>query len=191
MNTYISILRGINANGHREIIMADLKQVYISLGLGRVITYMKSGNVVFSSERTNNKILVGEIELAIVNSFGLEVSVQVIGLNDFRKIYQQNSFINLRHEDTSLLYVTFLEHEPDKVLLKNLKKEQQGADEFIFDGTSIYLFCPNGYGRTKLNNTFFEIRLKTKATTRNWKTVTRLVEMAGAIERRIKLNKNF
>ena len=53
-----------------------------------------------------------------------------------------------------------------------------GADELVVRGRDVYLHCPNGYGTTKINNTFFEKRLKAIATTRNWNSVTTLLELA-------------
>jgi uncharacterized protein (DUF1697 family) len=52
-----------------------------------------------------------------------------------------------------------------------------GVDEFRVIGRQVFLFCPDGYGNTKLTNTFFEKKLRSEATTRNWKTVNALVEL--------------
>ncbi len=65
--------------------------------------------------------------------------------------------------------------------MDKIKKGTYDPDEFIFDGNNVYLFCPNGYGNTKLNNNFFENKLKITATTRNWKTVNELVVMGDDI----------
>ena len=180
MTTYISILRGINVSGQRKIKMADLKEVYVSLGFQKVETYIQSGNVIFCCEQADEKKLVQKIELAIRTVFGFDVPVQVLELSKLKKVYAGNPFVNDRHKDISVLHVTFLAHEPDSDLLKRIETDPKSADEFIVAGTVIYLFCPNGYGRTKLTNTFFETKLKIRATTRNWKTVTKLVELASA-----------
>jgi len=73
-----------------------------------------------------------------------------------------------------------LENIPDQGLIDNLKSIQYGNDEYIIWEKTIFVFCPNGYGRIKLTNTFFENKLKTSTTTRNWKTITKLVELSSS-----------
>ena len=180
MRTYISILRGINVSGQRKIKMADLAQLYRSLNCSEVITYIQSGNVIFKSDG-NAEILAAEIELAIFKEFGFEVPVQVFELIQFVKVYNSNPFVNDRHEDIAVLHATFLSEKPDDKLLTEIRTDPKSADEFIVAGQTIYLFCPNGYGRTKLTNTFFETKLKTRATTRNWKTIGKLIELASGM----------
>ncbi len=75
--------------------------------------------------------------------------------------------------------MTFLDGAPDPALLADLDTAAEGADQFSMRGHEIYVWCPTGYGRTVLSNEFFERRLKLAATTRNWRTVTRLAELAG------------
>jgi uncharacterized protein (DUF1697 family) len=90
-----------------------------------------------------------------------------------------NKFISERGEDISKLHVTFLSEEPDMDLAGKLRKEEYFPDEYYIQGKTVYLFCPQGYGNTKLSNTFFEKKLKVQATTRNWKTI---LELAGISE---------
>jgi uncharacterized protein (DUF1697 family) len=82
--------------------------------------------------------------------------------------------------DPSKLLVTFLASAPAKKKADALAVPDGGTDEFaVGQGrTEVYVHCPNGYGRTKLNNSFFEKKLDVVATTRNWKTVNKLLEMA-------------
>src|SRR6202008_1647475 len=93
-------------------------------------------------------------------------------------VLQNNPFINKRKEDVTKLHVTFLSAEPEKANIDKIKGGNYVADEFRVTGKTVYLFCPNGYGNTKLSNTFFENKLKVTATTRNWKTINELVIMA-------------
>ena len=178
---YISILRGINVSGQRKIKMANLKDVYVSLGFQNVITYIQSGNVIFKSNEEDTKKVAAEIEAAILKSFGFDVPVLVIELARLTRVYTSNPFVNERHEDEAFLHVTFLEENTDVHLLNKITTDPKSTDEFVISGSAIYLYCPNGYGRTKLNNNFFENKLKAKATTRNWKTITNLVELASKI----------
>jgi len=75
-------------------------------------------------------------------------------------------------------YVTFLEVAPDRKLVTAIDGGAYLPDEFVVDGREVFVRCPNGYGRTKINNTYFERKLATRATTRNWNTVTLLLDWA-------------
>ena len=175
VNTYISLLRGINVSGQKKIRMEELKELYESLGYSSVTTYIQSGNVVFDA---CGRGLDGQIEASIKNHFGYSVPVLVRGKEEFRTILDNNPFINDRNEDISSLHVVFLSQQPDPAVLEKLAQVESGADEYYVKGSEIYLYCPNGYGRTKLSNTVIEKKLQLKATTRNWKTVNKLYEIA-------------
>jgi len=179
MNTFISMLRGINLGGHKMIRMAELKSLYEALDLVNVKTYVQSGNVVFDSPERDASKLASLIEAQIERSFGHAVSILIRSPNDFQRIVDTNPFLHGRNEDPAKLHVTFLYSSPSKSQLSNLGVPKGEADEFFVGNQEIFLFCPNGYGRTKLPNNFFEKKLDTPATTRNWKTVTALHQMAN------------
>lgn len=172
MKTYISLLRGINVSGHKKIVMADLKKLYETLDFKNVTTYIQSGNVIFES--ATNKNLEQRIEKAISDTFTFEVPVIITTAAELKKIIENNPFIHEKNIDTEKLHVTFLAKEP-KIGTITAHYE---PDSFTIIGKAIYLYCPNGYGRTKLTNTFFEKKLDTQATTRNWKTVLKLSSMS-------------
>ena len=79
------------------------------------------------------------------------------------------------------MHVTFLYETPEQTNIDKIIVGIFGNDEFIISGKAIYLFCPDGYGNTKLSNAFFETKLKVTATTRNWKTIGELVKIAENI----------
>ena len=62
---YISLLRGINVGGNKKVKMAELKDVYLSLGFEDVQTYIQSGNVLFSVRKIASKKLEKRIKDAI------------------------------------------------------------------------------------------------------------------------------
>ncbi len=95
-------------------------------------------------------------------------------------ISKNNPFIK-RKADVAFLHVTFLSDEPEKPNLLKIAEGPYGKDKFIVSGKAVYLFCPGGYGNTKLSNTFFENKLKVVATTRNWKTVNELARMSESV----------
>jgi uncharacterized protein (DUF1697 family) len=178
MKTSISILRGINVSGHNPIKMKALQEMYENLGFRNVRTYIQSGNVIFESDQPETGEIEKMISAEILNAFDFKVPVLVLQLEELKYISVHNDFILKRGEDISKLHVTFLSEEPEKNLTENIGKEQYLPDEYYFNGRAVYLFCPQGYGNTKLSNTFFEKKLQVQATTRNWKTVLELVKLA-------------
>jgi uncharacterized protein (DUF1697 family) len=180
MNTFISMLRGVNVSEQNKIRMAELADLYHSLSLVNVETYVQSGNVVFEATEQEASKLAELIETQIEGTFGYTVSVFMRDVANFQRIIHNNPFLNKRAKDPARLYVTFLYSSPSESKLSNMASLDAGADEFIVGEQAIYLFCPNGYGRTKLSNNLFERKLGLPATTRNWKTVTTLYSMAAA-----------
>jgi uncharacterized protein (DUF1697 family) len=161
--------------------MDALRALYEKIGFKQVKTYIQSGNVVFQTNKTNSKSLEKKIAESITGNFGFDVPVMVKEAEEIYEILKNNSFINKRKEDVSKLHVTFLSDKPAKAAADKLKEGNYGADEFIIADKNVYLFCPGGYGNTKLSNTFFENKLKLTATTRNWKTINELAGMAESI----------
>ena len=176
--TYVALVRGINVGGRKRVAMADLRRLFEDLDAEDVRTYVQSGNVVFGSREPPNK-LVRAVEEGIRRSLGLDVSVLVKTREQLAKIVEGNPFL-AAGADPAKLHVTFLAAEPAPRRIRGLDPKRFEPDEFRVAGQEIYLHCPNGYGRTKLSNTFFERELAVAATTRNWKTVTTLAELANA-----------
>jgi uncharacterized protein (DUF1697 family) len=178
MKTYITILRGINVSGHKMIKMADLKKMFETLPFENVRTYIQSGNVVFDARAEDEQDFEKLIHNTIQKTFSFSVPVIVLEAKELKNVWQDNPFLKGRNEDVTQLHVTFLDEIPNNNLVEKLKETAQFLpDEWILDGRAIYLFCPNGYGKTKLTNNFFENKLKVTATTRNWKTVNELISM--------------
>lgn len=171
MNTYISLLRGINLGGHKKIKMGELKNLYEGLELADVETYVQSGNVVFQSKEADAAKVAGLIEAQIEQTLGYAVTVFMRRPADFQRLLDKNPFAD---EDPGKLHVTFLYREPSAEDVANLNINHDEGEDFVISGREIFLFCPNGYGRTKLSNNAFERKLKVPATTRNWKTVNAL-----------------
>ena len=176
MNTFISMLRGINVSGKNRIMMAALKEMYLGLGFSNVVTYVQSGNVVFDSAETDAAALTRVIQTAITQSFDLDVPVIIRDKSRFQQLLEGNPFTHARNEDPAKLHITFLSDVPTL----GIPAIPNGChDEFVLDDKELYLFCPGGYGETKLSNSFFERKMKVTATTRNWKTVNTLYEIAS------------
>jgi uncharacterized protein (DUF1697 family) len=182
MQTYICILRGINVSGSKIIKMDALRKMFDDLQFKNAQTYIQSGNIIFQDRKTACDILAKKIAKQILADFGFEVPMMVKERGELKDVLQNNPFVHERKRDLAKLHVTFLSHEPAKEGLEKLKAGDYGADEYSFCGGVVYLFCPDGYGKTKLNNNFLESKLKMAATTRNWKTINELVRIAEAIE---------
>ena len=182
MTTYISILRGINVSGQKMIKMDALKQMYAELNFKNIHTYIQSGNVVFQNKKAKEPDLEKKISKKILEQFGFEVPVLVRDIEYLKQVLKNNPFAKDKTKDISYLHVTFLSAIPEQTKFDKVKDGQYQEDEFHLSGNVIYLFCPNGYGNSKLSNNFFESKLKVVATTRNWKTTNELVSIAEKIE---------
>lgn len=174
------MLRGINVSGQKKVPMKELKAAYEALGYENVRTYIQSGNVVFETAKKKTDIaLAKEIKHQIEATFGFDVPVMIRSLEEMNHALEHNPFLKRKDIDLAKLHVTFLSEVPSKENLAKLKEVNYPPDEFILEGKEIYLHIPVSYGNTKLNNNFFESKLKVTATTRNWKTVNELVKIAS------------
>jgi uncharacterized protein (DUF1697 family) len=176
--TYVSLLRGINVSGHKIIKMEQLRKSFEALGLGDVQTYVQSGNVVFKAPKQSSERLSSQIREKIARDFGFSVPVIIRSSEEVRRAIENNPFLKQRGIDSSKLHVTFLSKAPEKDRLKALEALPTKPDQFRCSGTEVYLYCPDGYGRTKLSNNALERVLGVTATTRNWNTVNKLYEMS-------------
>lgn len=177
MPTYVSMLRGINVSGKNKIKMDDLRKLYEAVGHADVITYIQSGNVIFKSPSDQSADLARGIEQRIAGELGLEVRVLLRSADELASVIESNPF-HSEGVDPSKLHVTFLAEQCDPTRNASIQVPGDGPDEFRIVGREIYLYCPEGYGETKLNNAFWERRLRAAATTRNWNTVTKLLQLA-------------
>jgi uncharacterized protein (DUF1697 family) len=178
---YIAMLRGINVSGQKAIRMERLRESCGALGFRSIETYVQSGNVVFVEGPKLASSLSKDIGQAVLHDFGFDVTVLVRTSTEMRDLIQRNPFLKERGVDPSRLYVTFLSEAPSKKVLKNADGLSSEPDRFHIGRQEIYLYCPGGYGKTKLSNTAFEKALSVRATTRNWKTVNALFEMASKL----------
>lgn len=177
--TYISLLRGINIAGQKAIKMADLQSLYQSLDFQNITTYIQSGNVIFDSPTRSANTLQQQIQSAIQTHYNFHVPVILRTARQFKTLIQNCPYhpIDLPTQGSKTL-VTFYDQKPTPANINTLKTYIQSPDQLIIQNTHAYLHCPNGYGRTKLNNNFQEAKLKTQATTRNWKTILKLYELS-------------
>ena len=179
MTKHISILRGINVGGKKKIKMADLKCLYELLGFQNVVTYIQSGNVIFDATAKCKADLKTMIEEAIEDRYGFHVPVAIRTNHEIGNIIRLCPFgtVDLVEEGTKVL-VTFLSSEPSEAKISAIQNYVVAPEDLVVRGREVYLYCPNGYGRSKLTTTFLERKLEVKATTRNWKSVHKLYELS-------------
>ena len=179
MAIYVAMLRGINVGGQKIVKMESLRASFEGLGFSRVRTYVQSGNVVFEASKDSSSKLSSRIGEKILSDFGFTVPLILRTSGEMKKTVSDNPFLKEKGIDSSKLHITFLSGFPDATALRKLDTLDRGPDQFRVNGREIYLYCPEGYGRTKLSNTTFERLLSIDATTRNWKTVSTLAEMSS------------
>ena len=181
MAKYISILRGINVGTGRKVLMADLKRLCENLGLQNVQTYIQSGNVVFELQQPES---VSEFETHLqkvfTETFGFDIPVLVRTSEEWAESIAQNPFLKEKNVDVDRLHLTCLKEIPSLELLEKIKTFQYLPDRYEIIGKNVFIFCAAGYGTSRLVNSFFESKLKTPATTRNWKTVMKLHELSNS-----------
>jgi uncharacterized protein (DUF1697 family) len=174
---WIALLRGINLGARNKVAMADLRALFEELGADDVSTYVQSGNVVFRSTRSRAQLRQATVE-GISERLGLDLTIVLLTNAELARLEQGNPFASSQ-PDPVKLHVTFLAERPQAGRVRELRKLEFEPDEFEVAGTAVYLHCPQGYGRSKLSNAFFEKQLGVAATTRNWRTVKALAELAS------------
>jgi uncharacterized protein (DUF1697 family) len=159
--------------------MADLKSLYEFLGFQNVVTYIQSGNVIFDTTVKNKDVLKAKIEDAIEKRFKFYVPVQIRTNREIGNILENCPFgsVDLGDDGTKVL-VTFLSSKPSEVRVSYIQKYVLPPEKLFVRGKEVYLYCPNGYGKSKLSNIFLEHKLGVEATTRNWKSVNKLHELS-------------
>lgn len=158
--------------------MRDLESTFLKLGAQSVRTYIQIGNVVFQYPETEIKLLSERIKTQIKQDYEYDLPVLVLKLESLTKLIHANPFSADNKKDKRFIHITFLHEKPGLYDQNRIKGKISGEEEFLISDEAVFLYCPNGYGKTKLNNNFFEGSFKVEATTRNWKTTMKLLEMA-------------
>jgi len=203
---FVALLRAVNVSGQNRVPMAELRAALGGFGLTRVETYLQSGNAVFDTAGgeqagASAQELATAIEVRIERDLGPRVGVLVLAADDFARAVAANPFVGAPGLDEQWLHATFLlgsAGESDfgaaseaafsavyETAFGKLSLPAQAGERAAFVGSPplaapvVYLYLPNGYGRTKLTNAYFERSLGAAATTRNWRTVLALAAMSA------------
>jgi uncharacterized protein (DUF1697 family) len=158
--------------------MDQLRASFASLGFSDVLTYIQTGNVLFTSPSKNEKALAATIEQQLAADFGDSPAVLVRTVSDLQRIGAASPYAKAG-VNPSRHHVTFLDHAPPKNIVASLELPPSGNDELFIEGREVFVYTPDGYAGSKLTGSFLERRLGVVSTTRNWNTVTKLCELAA------------
>lgn len=178
MKTYIALLRGINVSGHKKIRMVDLRLMMENLGFENVQTYIQSGNVIFKSGEPKSEKLEDQVKTGIADAFGFDVPVLVKKRAEIEQILQDSPFTKVEDLESNRIYYTLLRQEPEKSSIANLNPNDYPNELFHITRNCVYLNCTKGAGKAKLNNNIIERKLGVSATTRNHRTMLKLIELS-------------
>jgi uncharacterized protein (DUF1697 family) len=176
---HVALLRAINVGGKNKLPMKDLTAMFTGAGCGNVRSYIQSGNIIFTAPPGLPARLSGLITAQIKRRFGHEVPVVLRTVEQLAKVISTNPFIQAGVAEREL-HVMFLADLPDAGRIRSLDAGRSAPDEFVVRGQEIYLRLPNGAARSKLTNQYFDSKLATVSTARNWRTVTKLLELMKA-----------
>jgi len=162
----------VNVGGKNKVPMTELRALVESLGHSDVVTFIQSGNIVFTARRA---ITASSLERAITDHFGIDVTVVLRTPSELDKVVAGNPFARA---DIAKVHVGFMANEPASAALAKLDTARFAPDEVAVRGRELYYFLPNGMGRTKLPP-YVDRQLKTPTPVRNWNTLTKLVALAS------------
>ena len=175
METYVILLRGVMPMGKNKVLMAPLRDALSKAGLSNIQTYIQSGNVIAKSELSKGS-LEPLVHDAIRKNLGADIAVVARTAEQVRNVVERNPFV---HADESKLYFSLLASSPSQSLLKDFLDLDFSLDEVRVVGDTIYTLYATKHSDSKFNNNFFERKLKAVATTRNFNTMTKLVELSS------------
>jgi len=180
-SAHVALLRGINVGGKNKLPMPDLAAMFVEAGCTGVRTYIASGNVVFLSSTAAAKRVPWFVSDRIAKKFGLRVPVVLRTAQELRRAGKEHPFLK-SDADHARLFIGFLADHPEPGRVKALDPNRSPGDSFQVRGREIYMSVPNGAADTKLTCAYFDSMLATTSTFRNWRTVSKLVEMATAMD---------
>lgn len=180
MGKQIAFLRGINVGGQKKVPMAELRSLLTDNGFKGVSTYIQSGNIIFEEADVSVTETKFSLEKIIKAHFGFEVPVLVKSVSDLHKIIRSNPFSRKEDLEANRIYFVMLFGPPKKERLDLFRKEVYSHETWELVEDCLYLCCKNGYGNAKLNNNLVERKLGVEATTRNNRTMLKLLEMGNA-----------
>jgi uncharacterized protein (DUF1697 family) len=180
MTAQIALLRGINVGSHKRIAMADLRGLLADLGYSDARTLVQSGNIVLTAAISSDH-LARELEQEIAGKLGVETPVVVRTREELAAVVKLDPLGDVADEH-KLYQVSFLSAEPDPTAMQKIAEVDVAPEQFVHVGREIYAWHPEGIHSSRLARLLTDKRLGVTATARNWKTTTKLLEMADELE---------
>ena len=174
---YAALLRAVNLGPHNKVGMGALRDLATQLGLAYPRTLVQSGNLVFAAGTRSPGALERLLEGALKEQLGLDTTVLVRSAAEWMTIVAGNPFVEQAGSDPSHLVVMVLRDDPAGEALSTLREAMKGAEAIRPGGRHLYLYYPDGIGRSKLTTTLIEQKLSTRGTARNWNTVLKLAAL--------------
>ena len=173
---YAALLRGVNVGGKNKLPMRELSTMFSDAGCTDVVHYIQSGNVLFHASASVSERIAAVIEERVQARFGFTPPVVVRTKRELASVVLENPFV-ARGEDKAKLFVMFLADRPSAARIAELDPQRSPGDEFVVRGKDIFMCLGAGAAKTKLTNDYFDRRLATTSTSRNWRTVQKLLEL--------------
>lgn len=171
MKKYIVLLRGINVSGKNKLPMAELRVLLNDLGFQNVQTYIQSGNIILDSDE-GKSVICNKIKAGIQDKFEYDVPVIARTITEWKKLISNYPFLT---DNTKIVAFVFLNK---KVYETKIEVKGINDDEYLIDKDMVYIYCLSGFVKTKISNNLFERKLNVTATTRNYNTTLKLLELA-------------
>lgn len=179
--TWLALLRGVNVGGKNKLAMKDLAALCVAEGCAEVRTYIQSGNVLFVAPPEVAAALPARLALALEKKHGVRSPVVLRSAARLAEIVGESPFL-ARGEAAEKLHVAFLDREPTEAQRAALDPARSPGDHFAVVRGEVHLFLPNGVGKTRLTNDYFDRALTAVSTVRNWRTVGALLALARGEE---------
>ena len=173
---YVALFRGINVGGKNMLPMRELVAMFTAAGCTDVVHYIQSGNVVFRAPAPVATSIAANIAKRVHARFGFAPPVVLRTKKEIADVVRHNPLC-ARGDDEAKLFVMFLADRPSAARIADLDPQRSPGDAFVVKGKDVFLSLGNGAAKTKLTNDYFDRRLATTSTSRNWRTVQKLLEL--------------
>ncbi len=179
MKTYVALLRGINVGGHKQVSMADLRDLLTKLGFASPQSILQSGNLVFQGQTRDNAQLERLLEQEVKKKLHLQADFIVRTAEEWKAVVAGNPFRKEAQRDPGHLLAVFFKDAPKIKEVDALRAAITGPERVHAQGREAYIVYPDGVGRSRLTHTLIERKLGVRGTGRNWNTVLKVGACAG------------
>jgi uncharacterized protein (DUF1697 family) len=177
MTRLVALLRAVNVGG-RKLPMAELRELCSELGWEAVETYIQSGNLVFSAAG-KAEAMEKKLEEAIRDRFGLDVPAIVRTAEQWAGYVAANPFPDVARDEPNRLQLLVSKRPPDGEAEAKLMERARAGEAVKSAGGVLWFHFPEGVGTSKLTPALIDKAAGSPSTSRNWRTVLKLREMAS------------